>query len=265
VSTFWRTLGGRLARDIAAVSLAVAFVGLSFGAIATATGLPPWAVVAFSLFVFAGGSQFVAVALVAAGNPVAAIVGGLLLNARHLPFGMALADVLATGWPRRLLGTHLMVDEAVAFSLAQPDPARRRAAYWFTGVTLFTGWQIGTIAGIAIGEAVGDPAQYGLDAAFPAALIALILPRLREPAGRRVALVAAVVAVAATFLVPPGLPVLLGLVGLLAAGRLIRRGGPEPTTDGDSGPPMSGPPVPPTSGPTNAQAHRPGSPREATS
>jgi 4-azaleucine resistance transporter AzlC len=215
----WRTLGVRLARDIAAVSVAAAFVGISFGAIAVATGVPAWAVVAFSLFVFAGGSQFLAVALVAAGNPVAAILGGLLLNARHLPFGMAIADVLAGGFGRRLVGSHLMVDEAVAFALAQPDPPRRGAAYWFTGVTLFVGWQSGTVAGIVIGGAVGDPARYGLDAAFPAALVALLLPRLRQRAGLRVGLVAAAVGVAATFFVPAGLPVLLGLVGLFAAGR----------------------------------------------
>jgi 4-azaleucine resistance transporter AzlC len=219
VRTVWRTLGGPLVRDIAAVCLAVCFVGMSFGAIAVASGIPPWAVVGFSLVVFAGGSQFLAVALVAAGNPVAAVLGGLLLNARHLPYAMAIADVLAGGWGRRIVGSHLMVDESVAFALAQPDPSRRRGAYWLTGVLLFSGWQIGTAAGIAIGRAVGDPARYGLDAAFPAALLVLLLPRLRERAGLRVGLLAAVVAVVASFFVPPGLPVLLGLVGLLAAGR----------------------------------------------
>lgn len=219
VRTLWRTLGPRLVRDIGAVSVAVGFVGLSFGAIAVATGMPPWAVVGFSLFVFGGGSQFLAVALVAAGNPVAAILGGLLLNARHLPYAMAIADVLSGGWGRRLVGSHLMIDETVAFALAQPDPPRRRAAYWLTGLLLFTFWQLGTVAGIFVGSAVGDPARYGLDAAFPAALLALLLPRLRESAGLRVGLVAAVVAVAASFFAPPGLPVLLGLVGLLAAGR----------------------------------------------
>jgi 4-azaleucine resistance transporter AzlC len=218
----WRTLGSALVRDILALCVAVVFVGISFGAIATAVGIPDWAVAAFSLFVFAGGSQFLAVALVAAGNPVAAILGGLLLNARHLPFGMAVADVLSGSWGRRIVGSHLMVDESVAFALAQPDPQRRRAAYWLTGGMLFLCWQLGTVTGIAIGSAVGDPNRFGLDAAFPAALLALLVPRLREAAGLRVAVVASVVAVAATFFVPAGLPVLLGLVGLFAAGRTPR-------------------------------------------
>jgi 4-azaleucine resistance transporter AzlC len=222
-------------RDILALCAAVSFVGLSFGAIATATGLPAWAVVAFSLFVFAGGAQFLAIALVSAGNPVAAILGGLLLNARHLPFGLAVADVLAGSWGRRIVGSHLLVDEAVAFALAQPDQDRRRAAYWLTGATLFVGWQVGTVVGIAVGAAVGDPARYGLDAAFPAALFALLMPRLREAAGLRVAAVAGAVAVTATFYVPAGLPVLLGLVGLAVAGPTPKQRSPAvPTEGGDS-------------------------------
>jgi 4-azaleucine resistance transporter AzlC len=208
-----------LVRDVAAVAAAVAFVGVSFGAIAVTAGLPTWAVVAMSVLIFAGGSQFMAVALVVAGSPVAAILGGLLLNARHLPFGLALADVLGGQWGRRLVGSHLMVDESVAFALAQPDLPRRRSAYWLTGGTLFVVWQVGTIAGAAVGAGLGDPARFGLDAAFPAALLALLMPRLHEAPGLRVAVVGATVAVVAAFVVPAGLPVLLALVGLIAAGR----------------------------------------------
>src|SRR5512139_548049 len=113
--TFWRTVDRRLLRDVTAISLAVGFVGVSFGAIAVASGVPAWAVVAMSTLVFAGGSQFLAVGLLAAGSPIAAIVGGLLLNARHLPFGLAVADVLAGSWARRMLGAHLLIDESVAF------------------------------------------------------------------------------------------------------------------------------------------------------
>ncbi len=222
VSSVWRTLGAGPVRDIIAVVVATGFVGVSYGAIAIAAGVPPWAVIAFSIFVFAGGSQFLAVSLVAAGNPFAAIFGGLLLNARHFPFGFTVADVLSRSRAGRLVGAHVMVDEAVAFALAQPDAPKRRAAYWLTGAGIFVCWQIGTVLGAWLGSTVSDPARYGLDAAFPAALLALIIPRLREAAGLRVALVAAVVSVATTFVLPAGLPVLLGLAGLVAAGRSPR-------------------------------------------
>jgi predicted branched-subunit amino acid permease len=216
--TLWRTADTALLRDIGALAAAIGFVGLSFGAIATAARLPLWATVAMSVLIFAGGSQFLAVGLVAAGNPVAAIFAGLLLNARHLPFGMAVADIVGRG-PARFLGSHIMVDESVAFALSQSDPARRRAAFWLTGGTLFVTWNLCALAGALLGAAAGDPATYGLDAAFPAGLIALLLPGLRAPgraddAAPWVAGGGALVAVLATPLAPAGLPVLLALVAL---------------------------------------------------
>src|SRR5882757_7075919 len=158
--TFWRTVDRALVRDVAAILLAVVFVGMSYGAIAVASGMPGWAVATMSVAVFAGGSQFLVVGMFALGNPVAAIVGGLLLNARHLPYGLAIADALAGGWGRRLVGSHLLIDESVAFALAQPDLVRRRSAYWLTGVSLFVTWQTGTLLGIWVGNAVGDPNRF---------------------------------------------------------------------------------------------------------
>lgn len=217
-----------LLRDAAAIAGAAAVIGLSFGAIAVAAGLPGWLVVAMSLLVFAGGAQFLSVGLLAAGGPVAAVLGGLLLNARHVPFGLAIAApgpgrVLSRAWPARLLGSHLMVDESVAFAMAQPDPVRRRTAYWLTGGVLFVTWNTGTLLGVLLGGAVSDPATLGLDAAFPAGLLALLWPSLRDPVARRVAAVGAAVALLATPLLPPGAPVLLALAGLVAAAPLPRR------------------------------------------
>ncbi|MGH3680653.1 MAG: AzlC family ABC transporter permease, partial [Natronosporangium sp.] len=118
MGTIWRSADRDLLRDAGAIAVAAFVIGLSFGAIAVASGLPGWLVVAMSLLVFAGGAQFLSVGLLAAGGPVAAVLGGLLLNARHLPFGLALAGgstgVFGRRWPARLVGSHLMVDESVA-------------------------------------------------------------------------------------------------------------------------------------------------------
>src|SRR5947207_6223032 len=177
-----RTVDRPLIRDVAALAAAAAVVGASFGAIAIAGGMPVWLASAMSMLVFAGGAQFMAVGVVAGGgSPVAAVLAGLLLNARHLPFGLAVADVLGPGWGRRLAGSHIMTDEAVAFALAQDDPRRRRTAYWLCGAALFVAWNLGVLAGALAGRAVGDPAALGVDAAFPAGLLALLLPTLRRP------------------------------------------------------------------------------------
>ncbi|MEE6260506.1 AzlC family ABC transporter permease [Plantactinospora sonchi] len=209
-----RTARRTLLRDIGAIGVAVVAVGASFGAIALTAGLPVPAVVAMSTLVYAGGAQFMAVGLVVAGSPLAAVAAGLLLNARHLPFGLALGDTLGRRWRDRLLGSHLMTDEVTAFALAQPDPAGRRRAFWLAGVLLFVAWNLGTVVGVLLASQVGDPLRLGVDAAFPAGLLALLLPSLRKPETRRVALVGAAVAVLATPLLPAGLPVLLALTGL---------------------------------------------------
>jgi 4-azaleucine resistance transporter AzlC len=239
MGTVWRTADRALLRDVGAIAAAVAAIGVSFGAIATAAGLPGWLVVAMSVLVFAGGAQFLAVGLLAAGNPLAALFAGLLLNARHLAFGFTVRELVGRRWPARLLGSHLMVDESVAFAMAQPDPDRRRSAYWLTGAALFVVWNLGTGLGIALGGAVTDPAALGLDAAFPAGLLALLWPSLRDPTARRVALTGAAVALLTTPVLPAGAPVLLALTGLatVAIRRRNRTGNTPPASRCDAPPP----------------------------
>src|SRR5699024_9174778 len=102
--------------------------GISYGAITVGEGFPWWAPSFMSVVVLGGASQFLFTGVVGAGGSVAAaVLAGLLVNARHLPFGFALAETVRG---RPLLGSYLMIDEVVAFSLAQRDPARRRAAFF---------------------------------------------------------------------------------------------------------------------------------------
>jgi 4-azaleucine resistance transporter AzlC len=228
--SIWRTLDRDLARDIALVCLADCIVAVSYGAIAVGSGFPLWAPMLLSLVVFAGASQFMFIGIVAAGgSPIAAVVAGLLVNARHLPFGFAIGDVLGKSWARRLVGSHLMIDENVAFALAQRDADKRRAAYWACGIALFVCWNLGVVIGAFAGTAITDTDTFGLDAAFPAVLLALVLPALRDKAARLPVVIGVAVALATTPFLPAGLPVLLALVGVLAG---IAAKDPERETEG---------------------------------
>lgn len=206
----------RLLRDVGALAAAVAVIAVSFGAVAMAQGLPWWGPIAMSLLVYAGGAQFLAVGLLAIGNPVAAILGGLLINLRHLPFGLAVGASISDSTAGKWRAAHLLTDETTAFTMAQADPAGRRKVFWLVGSTLFVAWNVGTVLGVLLGSVVGDPNRFGLDAAFPAGLLALLLPALREPGTRAAAVIGAVVAVGLTPFLAAGLPVLLSLVGLAA-------------------------------------------------
>ena len=220
-----------LVRDVALVCLADAIVGLSFGARAVAGGLPWWVPVALSVLVFAGGSQIAAVGVIlGGGSPLAAVAAGAVLNTRLFPYGLAVADVIrpamgTTGWRRwlrPLVGTHLITDESVAFALRQSDPAARRAAFWSCGAGLFTIWNISVLLGVLAGSVIRNTAALGLDATFPAVMLALALPTLTSWPTRRAAGAGAVIAVALTPVLPAGLPLLAALGGLGLRGRTRR-------------------------------------------
>jgi 4-azaleucine resistance transporter AzlC len=224
MSSIGITLEGSVRRDIALTCLAVAFIGMSYGAIAVASGFPLWVPAAQSVLVLAGASEFGFIGIVATGgNPIAAALAGLLVNARHLPYGLALPpNVTGRGW-RRLLGTHLMNDESVVFTLAQPDHSQR-VAYWTCGLGVLICWPGGAVLGALIGSAVHDTSAFGLDAMFPAVILALIMPSLRDRATLRAAVTGAVIALATAPFLPAGLPVLLALaaVALLIRERPVR-------------------------------------------
>ena len=126
------------------------------------------------------------------------------------------------GW-RRLAGTHLMNDESVVFALAQDDLPRQRAAYWACGLGVLICWPGGAILGALIGSAVHDTNAFGLDAMFPAVILALIVPDLRDRMTLRAALAGAAIALIATPFLPAGLPVLLALAAVLL---LVRQRSP---------------------------------------
>ncbi|WP_410614601.1 AzlC family ABC transporter permease [Amycolatopsis sp. lyj-109] len=215
--SIWRTLDRGLARDIGLVCLADCLVGVSYGAIAVSSGFPLWLPMLMSLLVFAGASQFMFIGIVAAGgNPFAAVLAGLLANARHVPFGFAIGDAVGRRWSTRAVGSHFMSDETVAFAMAQDEAPRRRAAYWACGLGIFVFWNTGVLVGAYAGTAISDTDAFGLDAAFPAVLLALVLPSLRDKAARLPVLIGVVVALVATPFLPAGLPVLLALAGVLA-------------------------------------------------
>jgi len=225
-----------LLRDVGLVCLADGIVGLSFGAASVAGGLPWWVPVALSLLVFAGGSQIAAVGVVlAGGSPLAAVAAGAVLNTRLFPYGLAVADVvtsdaaaapaggvtrrMAVGvavrrWLVRIVGSHIITDEATAFALRRDDRSARRAAFWTCGIALFVIWNLSVLLGVGLGSALHDTNAFGLDSTFPAVMLALALPTLTSRSIKVAAGAGAVIAVALTPVLPAGLPLLAALGGL---------------------------------------------------
>lgn len=213
---FFSSLTGDTVKAIVLVVLAVGVVGMSYGSLAMAYGFPLWVPFVLSLTVLAGASEFMFIGIVASGgNPLAAAAAGLLVNARHVPFGVSVRDLVGRRGAA-LLGCHIMNDESVVFGLSQKTPEQRRAAYWLCGLGVAIIWPVGALLGAGIGKLLPAPETIGLDAVFPAILLALTLPAFKNRATLARALSGAAISLAAVPFVATGLPVLLSLFGLLA-------------------------------------------------
>jgi predicted branched-subunit amino acid permease len=191
---------------------------VAFGAAATQAGFAWWEAMGFSLLVFGGSAQFAALGVLADGGSVAAaVVAGGLLNLRSLAFGVLLAPVL-TG-PRwwRALASQWMIDESTAVAMSNDDPGLRRYGYLAGGLSVYVLWNIGTLVGAVVVGGAGDlVVRWGLDATIPAAFLALLWPRLSDPAQRRAMIAGLAVAAALTPLTPPGIPIVAAALGVFA-------------------------------------------------
>jgi len=232
--SFYRTPEGVATRQGLAVALATSAYGISFGALSVASGLDIWQTCVLSLLMFTGGSQFAFVGVVAAGGPAAApaaIASSALLGVRNAAYAMRMAPVVAGGFWRKLTATHFTIDESVAVGLAQDAPRARQAGFWVTGIAIWVGWNLSTLLGALLGDVLGDPRSYGLDAAAAAAFLALLWPRLR---GRQPLAVAAGAAVVAALLTPwlmPGIPVIAAAGVAVAVGLFDPRGAKASTEE----------------------------------
>jgi predicted branched-subunit amino acid permease len=189
--------------------------GVSFGAVAIGSGFEIWQAMVLSLVGFTGGSQFAYVGVVASGgSPVAAAASAVLLGARNTLYGLRLSALLPRRPTGRAVAAHLVIDETTAMALRHETAggAAARAAFWSSGLTLFVTWNVTTLLGAAGVRALGDPTAFGLDAAAPAAFLALVWPALRRRLGAAVALAAAAVALGLTLVAPAGVPVLAAAV-----------------------------------------------------
>lgn len=216
----------RITSSAIGIGVATGAYGLSFGAISVASGLDALQTQALSLLMFTGGSQFALVGVLGAGGgAVAAVLTAWLLGVRNSMYALSMAPTLrVTGW-RRLAAAEITIDESTAMALAHPEPAAAaRHAFWSTGIAVYVLWNLGTLLGALGAAAIGDPATLGLDAAIPAAFMALLWPRLVGRSMWALAAAGASVALILTPLLRPGLPVLAaGVVALIAAALMGRR------------------------------------------
>lgn len=207
--------GARLAAPLA---VAVGLFGVPFAVLARDAGMTPAATLVMSATTFAGSAQFAAAAVLqAGGGAAAAVLAAVLLNSRYLPMGVSVAPDLGGSPLRRLLMAQLVVDESwgVARTRDGVDAGRLLGA----GLVLYLAWVAGTAAGLLLAGVLPEPRTLGLDAAFPALFLALLVAGVRNRTDTAVALGGAGLALALTPVLPPGLPLLAAGLAALAVVR----------------------------------------------
>lgn len=207
------------ARKIAPIGVAAFAFGASFGVLARASGIGSPEAIVMSATTFAGSAQFaVASILGAAGGIVSAIVAATLLNARYAPISVSMAPVFVGGPVRRLLESQLIVDESWAMS-RRADGRYDRKLLVGAGLVLYACWMTGTVVGVLAGDALGDPASLGLDAAFPALFLALLVPQVRTRRALAAAILGGTIALALLPVAPAGVPIVAAAAACLIGWR----------------------------------------------
>lgn len=209
----------RLLVDSIGVGVASGAYGVSFGAIAVTSGFSVLQTCVMSLLIFTGASQFALVGVLASGGaPMSAAATALMLGTRNALYGIRLASLLGLRGVRRVGGAQLLIDESTAMALHAKDVKDAPFGFFATGWSVFVLWNAATAIGALAGDALGNTKTYGLDAAVPAAFLALLWPRLTTWRARLTAVAAGALAL---FLVPftrPGLPIIAAAgIAVLAA------------------------------------------------
>ena len=219
----------RLAVDGLGIVVTALGFGFVYGLSARTAGFSPLEAGAMSVIVFAGAAQFAAVGYVAGGfSWLGIVLLTAFLNARHLLYSAALAPwYVDRPVAERAAMAHLLTDEAFALSITHLRRLGRRDrwGYWFAAVaTTFIPWNVATVAGVLVGGAVPDPARFGLDVVFPAAMAGLAVALATGRRETVAAVVGAVVGVAVSLAWDPAVGIVAGGLG----GPLVAMAAPGP-------------------------------------
>ncbi len=200
-------------------------IGMAFGVLAQKAGLSPFQVGLMSIMVFAGSSQFIAVAMLTGGASAPAIITTtFVVNLRHMLMSSALAVYLRTAH-RGLLALYAygVTDESFAVNLP-----RFNAGTWSLSRALVVNhaanltWFISTVAGSLGGRFIPEGAL-GIDYALIAMFICLLIYQIRKRIHLLTAVLAGLIAVGLALMIPGNTYIVIASIAAATAGVIIQR------------------------------------------
>ncbi|GAA0311959.1 transporter [Halarchaeum grantii] len=165
-------------RQSTPIALGVFTYGIVFGVLARQSSLGLSEAVLMSASVFAASAQFVVLDLWESPLPVIAIVvTTVAVNLRHLLMGASIQPWLKRLTPKKTYGMlYFLNDESWGLTMRARSNGENDAAFLLgSGLIVFVAWVSATVLGVSVGGLIENPAKYGLDMAFIAVYIALLV------------------------------------------------------------------------------------------
>lgn len=204
--------------DLGAFCLTFFALGVTVNVIVLEAVGSPTLTIAAALLVNAATSELAYLAVRdAGGSQVAAIIAGWVVASRFGLLAVSLGARLRVGRWHRAAAALESFDPNVAVAIQQTEPRQVVRVFWRVTAAMITGWVVGTLVGVFLGNVIGDGDRFGLDALFPAALLAIIGNLLRERQAVVAALAGGGLCLVLLPITPAGVPIIASLLGAVLA------------------------------------------------
>ncbi len=210
--------------DSAAIAVTFFSLGVTLQVVLIDAGVSVWRAFGASAVIFSATSQFAYLAVRdAGGSDWAAISAGAIVATRFGILAMTLIPRLPAGSVRRTAAALNAFDPNVAVGVQQASPPEVEREFWRTTAAMMVGWFAGIAVGTFLGNVLGDVDRFGLDAVFPAALLAIIGNLLRTTEGLSAAVAGGLICLVLLPLAPAGVPIIASVAGVAVALAIARR------------------------------------------
>ena len=196
-------------------------IGITYGILASNSGLNSLETLSMSIFVFAGSAQLIAVEmLTASAGPLAIVIMTFLVNLRHLLMSASLSLHFKKSNKKLLplLGL-IITDESFAVGIASISDHRYKEYFYLgLGFAAYSGWVVSSWIGVALGGILPVAGLAFLDFVLPAMFIVLLVMQINIGLDLVVALLAALFSLIFMQILPDNWNIILATISAATCG-----------------------------------------------
>ena len=157
-------------------------IGIGFGILLKVNGYGLWWAIGMSVFIYAGAMQYVGVSLLASGaNLLTVALTTLIVNARHLFYGITMIDRYKGAGANKAYLMHALTDETYSLVCNGNVPAGVKPHQYYLLISAFNHiyWVVGSILGVLVGSIIPFDTT-GIDFAMTALFITVFIDQWRN-------------------------------------------------------------------------------------